>query len=79
MKHAIHFGVVFQVAIMIGLLTPPVGMLLFVLSGVTKVPVTQIVRHMWPFYFAMFAMVILIAFVPSLSLWLVDALGEGVK
>lgn len=76
---AIHFGVVFQVAIMIGLLTPPVGMLLFVLAGVTGAPVTQIVRHMWPFYLMMFGLVVLIAFVPGLSLWLVEAIGEGVK
>ena len=76
---AIHFGVIFQVAIMIGLLTPPVGMLLFVISGVSGSSLTQIVRNMWPFYLAMFGVVILIAFVPGLSLWLVEALGEGVK
>jgi C4-dicarboxylate transporter DctM subunit len=76
---AIHFGVIFQVAIMIGLLTPPVGMLLFVLSGASGSPVTQIVRNMWPFYLAMLVVVLLIAFVPGMSLWLVEALGKGVK
>ncbi|MFV2066981.1 MAG: TRAP transporter large permease [Pirellulales bacterium] len=71
----VHFGVVFQLAIMIGLLTPPVGILLFVLAGVSQVPVRTIVRNLWPFYLTLFAMLLLVAYVPSLSLWLVDAMG----
>lgn len=71
----VHFGVVFQLAIMVGLLTPPVGILLFVLAGVSQVPVKTILGNLWPFYLALIAMVLLVAYVPPLSLWLVDAMG----
>jgi C4-dicarboxylate transporter DctM subunit len=76
---AVHFGVVFQTAIMIGLLTPPVGMLLFVLAGISRVPVKTIVRHLWPFYLALAVMVLVIAYVPDLSMWLVEHSGERIK
>ena len=76
---AVHFGVVFQTAIMIGLLTPPVGMLLFVLAGVSRVPVKTILRHLWPFYLVLVVMVLLIAYVPDLSMWLVEHSGERIK
>jgi C4-dicarboxylate transporter DctM subunit len=75
----IHFGVVFQLAIMIGLLTPPVGILLFVISGAGKVPVKDILKNIWPFYIALFMVLLLVAFIPGLSLWLVDILGDGLK
>jgi C4-dicarboxylate transporter DctM subunit len=76
---AVHFGVVFQTAIMIGLLTPPVGMLLFVMAGVSRVPVKTILHNMWPFYIVLVVMVLLIAYVPDLSLWLVEQSGERIK
>ena len=76
---AVHFGVVFQTAIMIGLLTPPVGILLFVLAGVSRVPVKTILRHLWPFYLVLVVMVLLIAYVPGLSMWLVEQSGERIK
>lgn len=75
----VHFGVVFQTAIMIGLLTPPVGILLFVLAGVSRVPVKTIVRNLWPFYLVLVAMVLLIAYLPDLSMWLVQQSGERIK
>jgi len=75
----VHFGVVFQTAIMMGLLTPPVGILLFVLAGVSRVPVKTIVRHLWPFYLVLVVMVLLIAYVPDLSMWLVEQSGGRIK
>ena len=77
--NAVHFGVVFQLAIMIGLLTPPVGILLFVMAGVSQVPVTKILRDLWPFYLVLTAMTLLIAFVPDISLFLVNLLGGNIK
>jgi len=71
----IHFGVVFQLAIMVGLLTPPVGILLFVMAGVSDVPVKDIFRNLWPFYITLFLLILLIAFVPDLSLFLVERFG----
>jgi C4-dicarboxylate transporter DctM subunit len=75
----VHFGVVFQMGIMIGLLTPPVGMLLFVVAGITGVPVKTILRHLWPFYLLLGALLLIIAFVPEISLALVEGTGGRLK
>ncbi|NLE57296.1 MAG: TRAP transporter large permease, partial [Planctomycetes bacterium] len=75
----VHFGVVFQLAIMIGLLTPPVGILLFVMAGVSQVSVKDILVHLWPFYIGLTVVVLIVAFVPNLSLWLVDLWGGQIK
>src|SRR5216683_667832 len=64
----VHFGVVIVVNMMIGLLTPPYGVLLFVLSGLTGTPVKEIVRELVPFILALIAVLFLITFVPSLVL-----------
>jgi len=75
----VHFGVVFQLAIMIGLLTPPVGILLFVMAGVSQVSVKDILANLWPFYLALVAVVLIVAFVPDLSLFLVNTWGGQIK
>ena len=75
----VHFGVVFQLAIMIGLLTPPVGILLFVMAGVSQVSVKDILANLRPFYLALLALVLIVTFVPELSLLLVDAWGGQIK
>ena len=64
----VHFGVVIVVNMMIGLLTPPYGVLLFVLSGLAGAPVKDIVRELWPFIAALIAVLFLITLVPSLVL-----------
>jgi len=64
----VHFGVVIVLNMMIGLLTPPYGVLLFVLSGLTGTPVKEIVRELVPFMAALIAVLFLITFVPSLVL-----------
>jgi C4-dicarboxylate transporter DctM subunit len=66
----VHFGVVFQLNIMIGLLTPPVGMLLYVITGVSGVPMNEILRDLWPFLIAILLVLLLITFVPAITLWL---------
>lgn len=68
----VHFGVVFQLAIMLGLLTPPVGILLFVISGAGNVDIKDILKNIWPFYIVILAVMLLCAFIPEISLWLVD-------
>ena len=75
----VHFGVVFQMAIMIGLLTPPVGILLFVLAGVSQVSVKDILRNLWPFYLTLIAALLVVTYFPDISLYLVDALGAQLK
>jgi tripartite ATP-independent transporter DctM subunit len=64
----VHFGVVIVVNMMIGLLTPPYGVLLFVLSGLSGTPVKAIVRELLPFMAALVAVLLLITLVPSLVL-----------
>jgi len=54
----------------IGLVTPPVGSVLFVGSAVGKVPLEDMVRSIWPFYGALIIALLVISFVPSLSLTL---------
>lgn len=71
----IHFGVIFQIAIMIGLLTPPVGILLFVISGVSGVSVKDIFRNLLPFYLLLVIILFILAYVPDLSLYLVHQFG----
>jgi len=66
----VHFGVVIVVNMMIGLLTPPYGVLLFIFSGLTGTPVKAIVRDLVPFILALVAVLLLIALVPSLVLGL---------
>ncbi len=75
----VQFGVVFQLAIMIGLLTPPVGMLLFVMSGITRVPVPAIVRQSRPFLVMLIVVLLLVTFIPEISLWLVNISGGNLK
>ena len=66
----VQFGVVFQLNIMIGLLTPPVGMLLYVITGVSGVPMNEILKDLWPFLIAILLVLLLITFVPAITLWL---------
>ena len=70
----IHFGVVFQLAIMLGLITPPVGILLFVISGAGNVDIKDILKNIWPFYIVIMVVMFLCAFIPNISLWLVNML-----
>jgi len=71
----VHFGVVAVVNIMIGLVTPPYGILLFVMSGITGVPLKDIVRDSLPFLLAMIAALALITLVPDTVLSLPRLFG----
>ena len=66
----IHFGVIMMLNLGIGLVTPPVGSVLFVGSAVGKVPLEDMIKSIWPFYGALIAALLVISFVPSLSLTL---------
>ena len=66
----VHFGIIMMINLGIGLVTPPVGSVLFVGSAVSKVPIVEMVRTIWPFYLTLIAALVLISFVPPLSLWL---------
>jgi TRAP-type C4-dicarboxylate transport system permease large subunit len=66
----VHFGVVVVVNIMIGLLTPPYGLLLFVLASMTRQPLTAIVREAVPFILAAIAVLAIITAWPDSILWM---------
>jgi C4-dicarboxylate transporter DctM subunit len=71
----VHFGVVVVVNIMLGLITPPYGLLLFIMTNIAEVPLRQIVRECMPFLGAMLVALALITFFPSLVLWLPRLMG----
>jgi C4-dicarboxylate transporter DctM subunit len=71
----VHFGVMVVVNIMLGLVTPPYGLLLFIMTRIAEVPLRDIVRDVLPFLWAMLASLGLITFFPGLVLWLPRLLG----
>ncbi|MFL6618225.1 MAG: TRAP transporter large permease [Povalibacter sp.] len=66
----IHFGVILILKGGIGLITPPVGSVLFVGTAIGKISVTETLKTIWPFYFSALAVLLIVVFVPQLSLWL---------
>jgi tripartite ATP-independent transporter DctM subunit len=66
----VHFGMIMMVNLGIGLVTPPVGSTLFVGCAVGKVTIEQVAREIWPFYIAMVIVLILVTYVPAISMWL---------
>jgi tripartite ATP-independent transporter DctM subunit len=71
----VHFGMIMMVNLGIGLITPPVGSVLFVGAAVSKLPIGVITRAMWPFFIALFIVLMMVTFLPGLSLWLPRVLG----
>lgn len=66
----LHFGVILVLAAGIGLITPPVGSVLFVGSAIGRISIAEAMRSIWPFYGAMILVLLAVAFIPSLSLTL---------
>ncbi|MBR7175330.1 MAG: TRAP transporter large permease, partial [Clostridia bacterium] len=73
--HPIQFGILMVLNCGIGLLTPPVGAVLFIGSAVAKRPMEKVVRATLPFYICMILALLLISFVPQISLWLPQITG----
>lgn len=71
----VHFGMIMLTNLGIGLITPPVGTVLFVASAVSKQKIEQVVRAMLPFYGMLFIVLMLITYIPSISLWLPRMMG----
>ena len=70
-----HFGIIMMINLGIGLVTPPVGAVLFVGSAVGKVPIEKTIKTIWPFYLALVIALLFITFVPALSMTLPNMLG----
>jgi len=71
----VHFGMIMLMNLGIGLCHPPVGSILFVGCAIGKVPLEEVMRHIWPFYVVMFGVLMLVTYVPLISLWLPRAVG----
>ncbi|MGN5174691.1 TRAP transporter large permease [Aeromonas sp. 102P] len=71
----IHFGVIMVLNLSIGIITPPVGTLLFAGSAVGGVPVEAVIKKLIPYFVALFVVLMLVTFIPSLSMWLPQLFG----
>jgi len=71
----VHFGIVVVLNMMVGLTLPPHGLLLFVMSGLTRTPLSEIFREVPPFIVVMLANVIAVTFFPEIALWLPRVAG----
>jgi tripartite ATP-independent transporter DctM subunit len=66
----VHFGMIMILNLGIGLITPPVGPTLFVGCAIGKVTIEEVSKELWPFYGAMCLALLLVTYIPALSLWL---------
>lgn len=66
----VHFGIVMMLNLSVGLVTPPVGTVLFVGCAIGKVSIEHATRHLWPFWLAMLAVLLLVTYVPGLAMWI---------
>ena len=71
----VHFGIIIMVNLGIGLLTPPVGSVLFVGSAVGKLKIEALVKAMYPFFGVLLLLLALVTYVPALTLWLPRLMG----
>ncbi len=74
----IHFAVVMTISMELAMITPPVGLNLFVISGITKAPLGEVVRGVVPFYAVLLFVLVILVLFPELSLWLPSMMKGGV-
>lgn len=72
----VQFGIMLLLNLGIGLVTPPVGSVLFVGCAIGKIPIEQTVRTIWPFYMALMLALAAVIYVPAISLWLPELLNR---
>jgi tripartite ATP-independent transporter DctM subunit len=70
----VHFGVVFTVNSMIGTITPPVGMIMYVVCALGNVSIGEFSREVWPFLIALIVALLLVTYIPPLAMWLPNLL-----
>ncbi len=71
----VHFGIVLLVNLVVGQVTPPVGVLCFVVMAMAKMRMGELFRELWPFLIALVVALAIITYVPALSLWLPHVAG----
>lgn len=70
----VHFGMIMMLNLAMGLITPPVGGVLFVGAAVAKLPIETVVKSLYPFFVALFAVLMAVTYIPGISLWLPNLL-----
>lgn len=70
----VHFGVLFAINIMIGTITPPVGITMYIMCGIGKISTGQFAREVWPFVVALVIALGLVTYIPDIALWLPNQL-----
>ena len=73
--HPVHFGILIVVNMEVGMCHPPVGLNLYVASGITKMGITELTIAVWPWLLTMLLFLVLVTYVTQISLWLPQALG----
>jgi C4-dicarboxylate transporter DctM subunit len=71
----VHFGIIMVVNMEVGMCHPPVGLNLYVASGITKMGITELTVAVWPWLLSMLVFLVLVTYVPAISLWLPRMLG----
>ncbi|MBE2258803.1 MAG: TRAP transporter large permease subunit [Rhodobacteraceae bacterium] len=71
----VHFGILMVVNMEVGMCHPPVGLNLYVASGITKMGITELTVAVWPWLLSMLAFLVLVTYVPIISTWLPSRLG----
>lgn len=66
----VHFGIVMMLNLGIGLCTPPVGSTLFVGCAIGEVSMEQVIKSIWPFYFSMVVVLLIVTYIPFFSMWI---------
>ncbi len=74
----VHFGVLVVLNMMIGLIHPPFGMLLFVTKALTGIPIGEMMKEGWPFLVMLLLLLLAMTFFPQIVLWLPQTMGYGV-
>ena len=73
--HPVHFGIIMVVNMEVGMCHPPVGLNLYVASGITKMGITELTVAVWPWLLSMLGFLVVVTYVPELSLWFPRMLG----
>jgi len=73
----LHFAIVMCVNLTVGLATPPLGLVLFVASTLSRVSIIEIARELWPFLIVHVIVIFLITYIPALTMTLPRLLGMG--
>jgi C4-dicarboxylate transporter DctM subunit len=71
----VHFGIMIVVNMEVGMCHPPVGLNLYVASGITRMGITELTVAVWPWLLTMLIFLVIVTYIPAISLWLPRLLG----